>query len=179
MYLVINTVFTVSAVNNYFVVTLMAMKIKDVIGLLLILQSCGLVFNFLVSMLGPDRFGRRPLLLIGSAVMFVCMYVVAGIAAGTGGNPSVPEQRTIVAAFFIWVLIFSVSWGPLTWTVTAETPSAALREKSIALGAWSGYAVGLIVNFIQPYMANPEYGNLGVSRLRAGALAVHSHRRPC
>lgn len=141
----------------------MAMNIQNVIGLLLILQSCQLVFNLVVSMFGPDRFGRRPLLLTGSVVMFVCMYVIAGIAAGTGGNPGGPEQRTIVAAFFIWTLMFSVSWGPVVWTVTAETPSAALREKTVAAGAWSGYGVGLIVNLVQPYLANPGYANLGVS----------------
>jgi MFS transporter, SP family, sugar:H+ symporter len=36
-----------------------------------------------------------------------------------------------------------------------------LREKSLASAAWSGFGVGLISNFVTPYIQNPEYGNLG------------------
>ncbi len=139
------------------------MKIKDVIGLLLIFQSAQLAFNLIVSALGPDRLGRRPLLLGGAIAMGISMFTVGGISAASGDNPNGSGQKAIIAAFVIWMLAFGISWGPVCWTVTAETPSAALREKSIALGAWSGYAVGLIVNLVQPILANPEYADLGVS----------------
>jgi hypothetical protein len=43
----------------------------------------------------------------------------------------------------------------------AETPSAALREKSMGLGAWAGFGVGMTVNFVQPYIS----AAIGVSAL--------------
>lgn len=57
--------------------------------------------------------------------------------------------------------MFCVTWGPGIWIVAAETGSNVLREKSLALGAWSGFSIGLITNLVTPYMQNAEYGNLG------------------
>lgn len=36
-----------------------------------------------------------------------------------------------------------------------------MREKTLGVGAASGFAVGLIISFVTPYIQNAEYGNLG------------------
>jgi len=44
--------------------------------------------------------------------------------------------------------------------VTAETPTLQLREKTITIGTFSGFAIGILVTFINPYMQDEGYGNL-------------------
>jgi SP family sugar:H+ symporter-like MFS transporter len=62
-------------------------------------------------------------------------------------------------------------------TVAAEISSNPLREKTLAVGSWSGFGVGLAVGFVSPYsmsifnlyqeptltkpVQNPEYAGLG------------------
>jgi hypothetical protein len=46
-------------------------------------------------------------------------------------------------------------------TVAAEISSNPLREKTLAVGSWSGFGVGLAVGFVSPYIQNPEYAGLG------------------
>jgi SP family sugar:H+ symporter-like MFS transporter len=46
------------------------------------------------------------------------------------------------------------------WIVTAETPTLQLREKTITIATFSGFAIGILVTFINPYMQDEGYGNL-------------------
>jgi hypothetical protein len=68
---------------------------------------------------------------------------------------------SLFISVFIWLAAFSQSWTNIPWTVSAELPSEALRDKTLAIGAFGGYAVGTIVGLVNPYMQNAEYGNLG------------------
>lgn len=36
-----------------------------------------------------------------------------------------------------------------------------LRDKTLAIGAFGGYVVGMLVGLVNPYMQNAEYGDLG------------------
>jgi hypothetical protein len=46
------------------------------------------------------------------------------------------------------------------WIVTAETPTLQLREKTITIATFSGFTIGILVTFINPYMQDEGYGNL-------------------
>ncbi len=76
-------------------------------------------------------------------------------------QPTGAMANFLVAALFLWVVFFSNTWSIMPWTVSAEISSAPLREKTLAIGAWSGFGVGLAIGFVVPYMQNAEYGNLG------------------
>lgn len=73
----------------------------------------------------------------------------------------IPNRAEFPALVFLWVIAFSQSWTDIPWTISAEVPSDLLRDKTLATGAFSGYVVGMLVGLINPYMQNPEYGNLG------------------
>jgi MFS family permease len=148
-------------VNNYLVVTLLNIGVTNPIQIALILGCCQFVVMLTVMSFAPDRFGRRPMLMLGAFLMGSALFVVGSISAATNNAPPPVMQRTTIGMFFVWALSFSTSWGPLSWTTMAETPSAALREKSMGLGAWAGFGVGMTVNFVQPYIS----AAIGVSAL--------------
>jgi hypothetical protein len=51
------------------------------------------------------------------------------------------------------------------WIVTAETPTLQLREKTITIATFSGFTIGILVTFINPYMQEV----MGISKARLGS----------
>lgn len=139
----------VSMVNNYLVVTLLAAGVKSPIMFQFISSCVQFVVMFTVGSFAPDTFGRRPMLLGGASFMGASLFINGGISAATDSKPTGHAQRAYIGMWFVWIIAFVSSWGPLSWGTMAEVPSAALREKSVGLGAWAGFAVGMTVNFVQ------------------------------
>jgi hypothetical protein len=48
----------------------------------------------------------------------------------------------IAASNFHSLQAFAMTWGAVPWILSAELSSPHLREKSLALGAFSAYGVG-------------------------------------
>lgn len=46
------------------------------------------------------------------------------------------------------------------WIVSAEVPTLAVREKTITVATFSGFATGVLVSFVSPFMQDEGYGNL-------------------
>ncbi|ORY89803.1 general substrate transporter [Leucosporidium creatinivorum] len=162
----------ISFMNNYLLVTFQSLGFTEVYALsfgVYLVQGAGSCAGFVL----PDKFGRRKLLLTGAAFLLSCQLIVAAIAT-VQETPAGSLANLLIASCFIWVAAFGASWGTLPWIVSAEISSQMLREKSLALGAWSGYGVGLISNFVTPYIQNAEYGNLGakISWMWAGFSLV-------
>jgi hypothetical protein len=47
------------------------------------------------------------------------------------------------------------------WIVTAEVSSLQVREKTITIATFSGFCVSILINFVSPFIQDPEEGNLG------------------
>ena len=149
----------ISFTNNYLNITLLSLGFTNTYELLVALY----VGKFVITWFGfylPDRIGRRPMLLVGSCIMGCCMLIMAATATSTNNAPKGSLGNLTLAAIFTWVLTFSPTWGALPWTNAAEISSQHLRAKTLAVAAWAGYAVGLISNFVVPYIQQPQYGGL-------------------
>jgi SP family sugar:H+ symporter-like MFS transporter len=121
--------------------------------ILLIIQAVLLTLsctNFVIQ----DYFGRRPLLLIGGAVQSVTMLAV-GIITTVYPQPVGSYGKLCLFFVFMWNVAFASTWG------SAELPSDEVRDKTLALSAFSAYATGLVVAEVSPYLQNPGYANLG------------------
>jgi hypothetical protein len=76
----------------------------------------------------------------------------------SSGSPYLPTPGLL----FLGAYYTELHCYPLTSrTVAAEVSSNPLREKTLAVGSWSGFGVGLAVGFVSPYIQNPEYAGLG------------------
>jgi MFS transporter, SP family, xylose:H+ symportor len=94
-----------------------------------------------------DRFGRKPLMIIGALIMAVAM-ISLGTTFYSQLNEVVENGATVTkfvssgaagfALFFILLYIagFAMSWGPVTWVMLSEIfPNSVRGAMSIAVAA--------------------------------------------
>lgn len=80
-----------------------------------------------VAIVTVDRFGRKPLLIIGSIGMAFGAFMVA-ICDNWGIKGIVPVLSIIVYAAF-----FMMSWGPICWVLIAEIFPNTIRGQAVAI----------------------------------------------
>ncbi|KAJ1279673.1 hypothetical protein BS78_04G172300 [Paspalum vaginatum] len=103
-----------------------------------------------VAGLAVDRYGRRSLLILGSAVLILSLVAMAwifGAQLGADGSKSMPRgyAAAVVALVCVYTAGFGVSWGPLKWVVTTEVFPLEVRPAALGLG---GVISGVLV-FVQ------------------------------
>jgi sugar porter (SP) family MFS transporter len=100
-----------------------------------------------------DRFGRRPLLLSGAALMFGCHLIIAVLVGKCGGRweSYVTEGWVAVAFLFFYMFSFGATWGPVPWAIPSEIFPSSLRAKGVALSTCSNW----LNNFIIVRLATP------------------------
>lgn len=94
-----------------------------------------------------DKWGRRPMLLAGTLLMGLWMYLVGGLQGGFGhwsqpegggartwvisGHDSV--TKAVIVCSYLFVCSFAVTMGPVSWTYPAEIFSLKIRAKAVSL----------------------------------------------
>jgi sugar porter (SP) family MFS transporter len=133
---------------------------------LLITMITGLtnIITTLVAMAFIDKFGRKPLLLLGSAGMVLTLGTMAWVFGSSPVNaegfPVLSTNTGTVAllAANIYVFCFGFSWGPVVWVLLGEMFNNKIRASALALGA----GVQWIANFVVSTTFPPIAFNLGV-----------------
>ncbi|PVH72479.1 quinate permease [Cadophora sp. DSE1049] len=115
------------------------------------------VINFLVTLPAIvliDKWGRKPLLMFGSAAMFCTMLIVAIIVATCGHDwpGHVVAGWTAVVMIWCYTASFAFSWGPASWVLIAEIFPLSIRAKGTSIGASSNWMNNFIVALIVPEM---------------------------
>ncbi|KAI8664609.1 MFS domain-containing protein [Fusarium keratoplasticum] len=106
-----------------------------------------------------DMIGRRPLLLGGSSIQASALLIMGGL--GMISNPSVTVKGGIIATMMIFGAGYCASWGQLSHTITAELPSAEVRDLTYATGSLLAISTQAAMTFGLPYLLNPPYAALG------------------
>jgi len=92
------------------------------------------------------RYGRKVLLMLGAAIMFVSLLVLS-ILLATHAADGVVGGYFSIAVVCTFVVGFAISWGPLCWVYPAEIFPLPIRAKGLALATaanWAGnLAIGL------------------------------------
>ncbi|KIW59781.1 hypothetical protein PV05_00048 [Exophiala xenobiotica] len=104
------------------------------------------------SLYTMDRFGRRPLLLIGSVCMTVA-HVVIAVLVGLYYNDWTDHQTqgwVAVAFLFFYMLAFGCTYGPVPWAMPAEIFPSSLRAKGVAWSTCSNWLNNFIIGLITP-----------------------------
>jgi len=92
-----------------------------------------------------DRFGRKPLMIIGGIGMGICMFAL--------GFAFYFNQLGLVALFAMlgYVAFFAMSWGPVTWVLLSEIfPNSIRSAMSMAVAAQ--WIANMIVSWTFPMM---------------------------
>ena len=101
----------------------------------IIVGAVNLIFT-VVAILTVDKFGRKPLMIIGSIGMAISMvllgftFFLGGVTLSSGGS--------IAALIFMlfYTASFAMSWGPVCWVLLAEMfPNSIRGAMSIAVAA--------------------------------------------
>ena len=119
-----------------------------------------------------ERFGRRPLLIVGAFGMLICQFMVAIIGVTVGFNKTIPGPNGTqiaqnisavnaqVAFIAIFIFFFASTWGPGAWVLIGEIFPLPIRSRGVALSTASNWLWNTIIAVITPYMVGPTRGNL-------------------
>jgi SP family xylose:H+ symportor-like MFS transporter len=106
-----------------------------------------------VAILTVDRFGRKPLMIIGSIGMAISM-VALGFTfflGSTGGELTKGQGLTALIFMLTYTAAFAMSWGPVCWVLLSEIfPNSIRGAMSIAVAAQ--WIANWVVSFTFPMM---------------------------
>ncbi|KAH9829055.1 general substrate transporter [Rhodofomes roseus] len=117
-----------------------------------------------------DRWGRRPLLLAGTALMGMWLFLVGGLQGGFGhwgtldgnkiwlvsGNDH--ATKAIIVCSYLFVCSFAVTMGPISWTYPAELFPMRVRAKAVSVSTATNWAFNFALAwFVPPALSNIAY----------------------
>ncbi|BAY20580.1 sugar transporter [Calothrix sp. NIES-2100] len=123
------------------------------------------IITTLIAIAFVDRFGRKPLLILGSIGMtltlgtMTAMFGTAPLDAA--GNPTLSGTPGIVAllAANLYVFCFGFSWGPVTWVLLGEMFNNRIRAAALSVAAAMQWVANFIVSTTFPPIL--QYFGLG------------------
>ena len=112
------------------------------------------VFMTVPALIWMDRWGRRPMFVIGAVLMMTWLFANAGLMA-TYGKPAPPggldniaEQswqisgapsKAVIACTYLFVASYAPTWGPASWVYPPELFPLRVRGKAVALTTSSNW----------------------------------------
>ncbi|CAK7217087.1 hypothetical protein SCUCBS95973_003032 [Sporothrix curviconia] len=114
-----------------------------------------------ISQYGIEKLGRRISLIISGLPMAAALMIMAGVGLNLQeADPSLAASRTVVAMVFIYMIFFSVGWGPTVWVVCSEIATGRNRNKLMTLSTSVNWFFTWLVSFVFPYLFNADAANL-------------------
>ena len=107
-----------------------------------------------VALAWVDRFGRRPLLFIGTTGMGLSLVVVGAMflrlgavkSATTASHGPTGEGLITLVALVVFIACFAFSLGPVVWTVINEIFPSSVRGKAVAVATAANWFAAWVVS---------------------------------
>lgn len=100
----------------------------------------------LVAIFTVDKFGRKPLLIIGSVGMAIGMFAIGALA----------YSQIIGISTLIFIVIytaaFMMSWGPICWVLISEIFPNTIRGKAVAIAVAAQWIANFVVSSTFPML---------------------------
>jgi SP family xylose:H+ symportor-like MFS transporter len=112
------------------------------------------VVNFLFTIIAVktvDKYGRKPLMIIGAAGMAVAMLSLGFVfySGATG--------YLALFCMMLYVASFAMSWGPVTWVLLAEIFPNKIRGRALAIAVAAQWISNYLVSLTFPMMNDNSY----------------------
>jgi len=116
----------------------------------IIVGAVNLLFTVL-AILTVDKFGRKPLMIIGAFGMAISMFAL--------GTTFFSESIGIAALVFmlVYVASFAMSWGPVTWVLLSEIFPNKIRGRAMAVAVAAQWISNYVVSWTFPMMDKNTY----------------------
>lgn len=118
-----------------------------------------------VAILTVDKWGRKPLLILGSVGMAIGMFAIGGLAFA-----EVVGISTLVF-IIIYTASFMMSWGPICWVLISELFPNKIRGQAVAIAVAVQWASNYFISSTYPAMM--EFSG-GLTYCFYGAMSVLS-----
>jgi SP family xylose:H+ symportor-like MFS transporter len=119
---------------------------KDASMLQTVIMGLVNVIFTVVAIFTVDNWGRKPLLIVGSAGMALGMFAIAGLAFF-----DIIGISTLVF-MIIYTASFMMSWGPITWVLISEIFPNKIRGKAVAIAVAAQWTANYLVSSTYPAM---------------------------
>jgi sugar porter (SP) family MFS transporter len=135
-----------------------------------------------------DRWGRRPVLLVGSTLMALWLFLIGGLMGQYGAESQFEGNKTttwaiqdndaaskaVIACSFLFVCSFAISWGPVSWTYPAEIYPLRIRSKAVSLSTASNWAFNFILAYaVPPALEKIQYRTYFIFAAFCVGMTIH------
>ena len=115
-----------------------------------------------------DKWGRRPMLLAGTLLMGIWLFLVGGLQGRYGAWGKVDDDtvwvitdhegitKAIIVFSYFFVCSFAITMGPVSWTYPAEIFPMRVRAKAVSMST----AANWLFNFALAYAVPPGLSNI-------------------
>lgn len=116
----------------------------------IIVGTVNLLFTVL-AILTVDKFGRKPLMIIGALGMAISMFAL-------GATFSLQSIGIIaLICMLVYVASFAMSWGPVAWVMLSEIFPNKIRGRALALAVAAQWISNFLVSWTFPLMDKNSY----------------------
>ncbi len=128
-----------------------------------VITSVTNIVTTLIAIATIDRFGRRPLLIIGSIGMSVTLAVLAfvfGTAPVVDGTPELTgiQGPLALVSANLFVVAFGMSWGPVVWVLLGESFPNRIRAAALAVAAGAQWVANWLITVTFPSLKDISLG---------------------
>jgi MFS transporter, SP family, xylose:H+ symportor len=94
-----------------------------------------------VAMLTVDRWGRKPLLILGAVIMALSMFALGGLF--TAHNMGLLSLLMVI----VYIAGFALSWGPIVWVMLSEIFPNSIKGRAMGLAVTVQWIANLMVSW--------------------------------
>jgi len=98
-----------------------------------IINGAGVLFT-LIAIATVDKWGRKPLMLVGATGMGVSLAAMGALAQRMSGDNA--ASGWMLAFIILYIACFGLSVGPVTWVILSEIYPTAIRGRALGLATF-------------------------------------------